>query len=142
MNASNYFEKSLLNYLFGGTAYTPPATYYFALFSASPVAADEVPVVGVELSGLGYARVAVTNNSVNFPALDRDDDTIDSIKVNGVPIQFPAATGNWAYATYWGIYDALSGGNLLVYGELTTAVKAYTNQALQVAAGALTISLA
>lgn len=105
---SNYLENALLDAVLGGPAYSLPATVYVALHSAAPTEST----AGTELTGSGYARVAVTNNSTNWPA------AASGIKSNGAAIAFPVATGDWVAAVGWGILDASSSGNLLYYGSL------------------------
>ena len=59
---------------------------------------------------------------------------------NTAAISFPQPTGNWSDATHYGIYDASTGGNLLVAGALTNDVPAATTGAsVSFAAGALDI---
>ena len=60
---SKYAQPKVLGLIFGNTAYSVPATYYLAAFSTTPT--DQG---GTELSGNGYARVSITNNTTNFPA--------------------------------------------------------------------------
>jgi hypothetical protein len=79
---------------FGGTDFTPPATWYVALLDASDT----------ELSGNGYARVAVTNNTTNFPTPTTGQNSIS------IEVTFPVATGDWTEAVKVGLYTASSGG--------------------------------
>ena len=37
-------------------------------------------------------------------------------------IQFAIATGAWGALTHWAIFDAVTGGNMLLHGDLTTTV--------------------
>ena len=109
--ASNYLENKILDHVIGGSDYTRPATIYFALFTVAPSDAGG----GTEVSGNGYARVAMTNNSTNFPAASGGS------KTNAVAVVFPTATGNWGTVSHYGVFDASSGGNLIVHGAMTTA---------------------
>lgn len=111
MIASDYLENAILDHIFGGGNYTRPATLYFALFTSAPSDAGG----GTEVSGNAYARVAVTNNSTNFPA------ATSGSKSNGTSIAFPTATGSWGTVTHYGVFDAASAGNLLVHGALTAS---------------------
>lgn len=133
MSKTNLMESTILNMVFGGTAYTPPATLYVALFSA--VTDAEAGTV-TELSGSGYARVAVTNNVTNWPAASAGS------KSNGTVITFPTATAAWLDTVSWGIYDAATAGNLLYY--LTTpfvpAKVVQNGDTASFAAGALVIT--
>ena len=115
MNASNYLELGLLDHLLGGPDYTRPATVYFALFTTAPTESAG----GTEVSGGSYARVAVTNNSTNFPAATSPSGV--GTKLNGTAIIFPQSSGSWGTVTHFGIFDAASGGNMLIYGTLTSA---------------------
>lgn len=110
MSKSNYLENKLLDLVFGGTTFTPPATLYIALYTSDPTDAD----TGTEVSGGSYARVAVTNNATNWPAASGGQ------KSNANAITFAQATASWGTVTHVGIRDALTGGNLLYSGPLVT----------------------
>lgn len=115
---SDYLEAAVLNIL-GGTTPTVPATVYVALFTTLPSDSGG----GVEVSGGGYARVAVTNNSTNFPAASGGS------KSNGTLIDFGTATLDWGDVIGWGIFDAASSGNLLWWGQLQGARKVFSGLA-------------
>jgi len=108
---SNYLENEIADHILGGGDFTRPATVYAALFTAGPTDAGG----GTEVSAGGYARVAVTNNGTNFPAAS------GGAKANGAAISFPAASATWGTVTHFALYDAASGGNLLLHGALTTS---------------------
>ena len=114
----------LLNKDFGATDYTPPATWYVGLRSG-----------GTELSGSGYARVAVTNNTTNFPNISTN------IMVNGTAITFPQASADWATADEVALYVASSGGTPKYTGVLDNPVTVRSGQTRQFAAGDLKIKL-
>jgi hypothetical protein len=108
---SVYLSNKVLGLVFGGTAYTPPATLYCALFTTAPTSAG---TGGVEVSGSGYARVAVTNNTTNFPT-----PTTQQVS-NTAVIDFGTPTGSgWGTIVAGGWYDAASGGNLLYSGPFS-----------------------
>jgi hypothetical protein len=112
-----YFSQALLNLYFGGTAYSPPGTLYFALFSVIP----SVSTLGTEATGGGYTRVGVTSNNTNFPNISGTTTTI----ANATIITFPTGTGSGysggANMVAVGVFDASSGGNLLYWGALNVA---------------------
>ncbi len=115
MPATNYLQEALLNQVFGDTAYSTPATLYVALSTTTPA---ENGTGFTEPSGNGYARVPVTNNTTSFP--NATGGTGGSTKNNGAAITFTQSTGTgWGTVTYLGIFDALTGGNLLAYGALS-----------------------
>jgi hypothetical protein len=105
MSLSAYLQNKLLNHAFGGAAYPQPAAIYLALYSTDPTVND----VGTELSGSGYARVAI-NGTVTG--------NVFTMTAN---FEFPAATAAWAPIGWVGIRDALTGGNLLGSTPLSVA---------------------
>jgi hypothetical protein len=59
---------------------------------------------------------------------------------NNGAITFPAPTANWGSVVAFGIFDALSGGNLLFYANLTVAKTVNNGDAApSFAAAALTV---
>jgi hypothetical protein len=104
---SNYLENALLNATLRNTSYTSPATVYAALFTSDPTDAG----TGTECTGTGYARTAIT-----FAAPSGGVTTNSA-----AACEFPQATGDWGTITHFGIFDALTTGNLLYYGALTTS---------------------
>ncbi|MFT4175012.1 MAG: hypothetical protein QM627_00005 [Luteolibacter sp.] len=108
---SDYLENKIADHVFGGGDYTRPATIYVALYTSTPTDSGG----GTELSGGGYARAAVTNNSTNWPTAS------SGLKRNGAAITFPTASTSWGTIVAFGIFDAASGGNLLAWGALDVA---------------------
>ena len=117
---TDYLEKKLLDFVFGNTAYSVPATLYVGLFTVLPA---EDGTGGTEVSGGSYARVAVTNNTTNFPNATGGN---PSTKASGAIFTFPTATANWGDVIGMGIWDASTSGNLLAFNPLTGTSYAYT----------------
>jgi hypothetical protein len=116
---TNFADQSLIQNLFGKTTYTFPTTLYFALSTTTP--AQPVGSLNfTEPSGNAYARVAVTNNTTNFVEVSSPP-TDGYEQANGTAITFPTATGSWGTVTYFGVYDALTSGNCIGFGALTTS---------------------
>lgn len=111
-SATDYTEAKVLDYLFGAVSFTPPATYYLALFTAAPSDAGG----GTEVAGGAYARVSIINNLTNWPAASGDPTT----KSNGNPITFPEATASWGTPTHFGVFDAATLGTLRFWGAITS----------------------
>lgn len=109
---TDYLEDKIIGHIFRGASYTAPGTLYVGLFTAAPGEAGG----GTEVSGGGYARVGVANSSAEWAATSGGNGTTSNINA----ITFPAPTASWGQATHWGIFDAATGGNLLVYAALTT----------------------
>ncbi|MFZ2641000.1 MAG: hypothetical protein WA117_08410 [Verrucomicrobiia bacterium] len=108
---SNYLENKVLNHLLGSVTYSAPATLYLALFTAAPTDAGG----GTEVTGGSYARVAVENNTTNFPTVT------NGVKTNGAQITFPQATASWLTVVAVGLFDAATNGNLLYWADLSTS---------------------
>jgi hypothetical protein len=132
MSKSNYLEDEILDHVLGGGDYTRPATVYVSLHSADPGETG-----ANELTGNGYARVAVTNNATNWPAAS------GGVKSNGTAITFAAAvTADWASATHFGIWDddGSPAGNPLFLGALTTPKTVQVGDTASFAVGELDIT--
>jgi hypothetical protein len=125
---TNYLELALLNHTFGASTFTPPATLYLAAFTVAPTDSTG----GTECSGGSYARVAVTNNTTNFPSANP--------KLNGTSISFPQASAGWGTVVAVAWMDAASAGNMLTYTVLDTSKDITTGDTLNLAAGSLSYS--
>lgn len=124
---SDYLENKVLDHILGTTAYTMPTTVYVGLSTAS--FADDNS--GTELSGNGYARVSATFSAASGGTTD-----------NSAAIEFSAATGSWGSVSHFGIFDASTGGNLLIHGAFTTAKTVAANDILKIATGDLDVTAA
>ncbi len=134
MSFSKKLRNDILNHIFGNTALTLPSSLYVGLHvGGSAPSADGTGVV--EPTGNGYARVAVTRNTTNFPA-----STNSEIK-NGAVITFPKATGNWGTVTHYAIFDALTGGNVLDVGDVPTDKAVGADDTPSIGVNGLTITL-
>lgn len=125
MSFSNFLETEILDHVFGGNAYTAPATLYLALYTAAPSDTGG----GTEVSGASYARQSA--------AMTVSGDTATT----SASVEFPAAGGSWGTVTHVGVFDALSGGNLLAYGALTASKAIDTGDIFRIPAGSLDITL-
>ena len=112
---TDFFESGILNQVFRGISLTLPSTgVYIGLTSGVPTEGDSA---SDELSGNAYARKHVATGQWFAPT---SDGTGHNVR-NNAAIDFPTATGgNWGYASGVIITDALSGGNVLMKGALTT----------------------
>lgn len=127
---SNYAENVAINYLLNASAVTRPTAWYVGLFSDAAGATSDQP--GTELTtgtAAGYARQTVTFNTA----------TTGTCQNTNTPTF--TATGAWPTVNYIGVYDALTVGNLLFWGALTTSKTLATNDQLQFAANNISISL-
>jgi hypothetical protein len=129
-----YLSQKFLNWLFNSGAFTQPTNLYLALFSIAPT----ISTTGTEATGSAYARVTIACNTTNWPTISGSTTTVTS----GAAFTFPTATGNWSSSsnqTDAGLWDAASTGNLLYWGDLTTAKPVLNGDTASFASGAVTV---
>lgn len=105
--ASDYLEDILFNWYFRGVAHTPPATFYVGLFTAAPTDAGG----GTEVTGGGYARAAITRATGSWTAASGGNGSGTNVSA----LSYGTTTGVWGTVVAFGIFDAASSGNLLVW---------------------------
>ncbi len=125
MSFTNFLETEILDHVFAGSAYTAPTTLYLALYTAAPGETGG----GTELSGSAYAR-----QSVAFT-------TTGNTTSNSAAVEFPTASGAWGTVTHIGVFDALTGGNLMAYATLTVSKTIDSGDVFRVPTGDLDITL-
>lgn len=92
----------------------PKRALFVALFTAAPGETGG----GTEVSGGGYARVKSIPADANWTAITqvagkgRTDNAVDLV--------FPAPTANWGTITHMAIFSRATGGDMIMYGALTT----------------------
>jgi hypothetical protein len=123
---SNFLENALINATLRNTTYTSPASVYVGLFTTDPTD----PGSGTEVSGGSYARVVAT-----FTA------PTDGVSPTNADVQFAQCTLTWGTVTHFGIFDALTSGNLLYHGSLTSSKTIETGDVFKIASGNLTVTL-
>lgn len=129
-----YLVHKWLDYVFGNTAYTPPATVYVELFTTAPTDYN-VGTGGTAVSGGSYARASVTNNTTNFA------NAASRSKATGADVTFATPSAGWGTVTAFGLYDASTGGNWLGGGDLTTSKTINSGDTVKFNTGSLTISI-
>jgi hypothetical protein len=129
MSKSNYLELELLDHALGTGAFTMPTAQHLALHTANP---DE-DGSGAELSGTGYARIAVDFNAASGASGTATGPTAVKEFTN-------SGGGAWDQVTHFGVWDASTSGNLLYYGALTTAKTIAGGDTLRFTAGSISIS--
>ena len=123
---SDFLENALINATLRNTTYTSPTNVYVGLFTTDPT--DDGS--GTEVSGGSYARVIAT-----FAAPS------NGVSVTNADVQFAQATATWGTVTHFGIFDALTTGNLLYHGSLTASKTIETGDVFKITAGNLTVTL-
>ena len=113
---TNYVEDEILDHILGKTAIYTMVAVHVALSTTTPT---EAGGNFTEPSGNGYARK--TTAGADWTA------SSNGVTSNATSLAFPQATGTWGTVTHFGIYDASTAGNLLMWGALGTS-KAIGNQ--------------
>jgi hypothetical protein len=129
-------ERAILNHVFTDPAWTPAATLYLGLSSTTPTDAG---TNFTEPASGSYARVSTT--ATDWAAASG---TAPATKANSAVKIFPTATGDWLSGvnlTYFGLFEALSGGTPIVFGLLVTPKAVLSGDTAQFGAGALIIRL-
>lgn len=115
MSASDFLEGEIGKHLLRTGSWTKPAAIYVALFTTIP---NDAGSGGVEVTGSGYARIQHGPLDTKWAAPVAGNGVFANIGV----VQFGAPTTNWGTVTAFGLYDAVTGGNLLAKGSLATNV--------------------
>lgn len=128
---SDFLENKLIDWLFRGQAFgvtgasagagSGPTTLWLALFTTIP---SDANVGGVEVSGGSYARISIASSLANWAGTQSAGSIVASTGASGttsnnVALAFVAPTANWGTIKGFGLYDASTGGNLIVIGTLT-----------------------
>jgi len=135
---SDYLENKILDHVLNNgraLTYTPPTTLYIALFTAVGGLEDNVEGSQTEVSGGSYARQSLDGSANYF------DVTAAGATSNHGDIEFPVTTGDWGTITHVAIMDALTSGNVLIWGELTSSKIIETGDQFKFTAGNLDITL-
>ena len=127
MSLSNSFETSTLTWLLttGSPSPARPTAWYLALYTVAPTDTGG----GTEVSGTAYVRKAATFTVSGNTAS------------NNAAVEWPTAGGSWGTVVAVGVFDALSGGNLIAYGALTTNKTIDTGDVFRIPSGDLDITL-
>jgi hypothetical protein len=118
---TDYLENKLADHLFRTATFAKPSVLAVALYTAAPGETGG----GTEVSGGGYARVANNPQDSNWNGTHGTTSGASSgsggVVSNAGTLTFPTPTASWGTVTHFGLFDATTGGNLLVYGALTAS---------------------
>lgn len=126
---SDFAEKLVLDWLLTAGAATRPSGRFLALYTAAPSDSGG----GTEVSTGGYTRQSVTFNAASTPGGSTS---------NSAAVSFTASGAAYGTVTHVGIFDAVSGGNLLWHGAMTTQRTVNDGDTLEFAAGSIVATLA
>lgn len=137
---SDYAENKLLDSIFRGVSFSP-ANLYLALFTqgdgleANNIAGSvEVKPTDASGAATSYARIKVNDQGGYVAA-------VNGVTSNAQNLEFPTATGDWNTITHTALMDAPTGGNVIIWGEITNPRDIYAGDAVRVRAGANIITL-
>lgn len=123
-NLTNYLENKLLDHFLGTTTYTKPSSVYVGLYTVAPSDSS----AGTEVTGGSYARQAAAFSAASGGATSNSA----NLDFTGMPACTVVAIG---------ISDALSSGNLLLWGTLSSNKSLDSGDTLRISAGDLDISI-
>ena len=125
---SHSYSDAVLGVLNGNDL--PGVTPFVALFSVVP---GDDGSAGMELTGSGYARQAITFGAPG-PATGNAEQVTNSNN-----IQFGPAAADWLQAVAFGIFDAQTNGNLLYWNTLAVPKTVQQGDFGQFAPGSLVV---
>ena len=108
MPSSNYLRGKVIDLAFRGVAYTPPSTIYVSLHTSDPTGAG---LTATEVSASWYARQVITFATQTTAGQTSNSNTVT----------YPGVTGSAVTVTNFGIWDALTLGNMLESGALSSS---------------------
>lgn len=119
---SDFLENKFIDHLFRNRSYTVPSTIYVGLYTAAPSDSGG----GTEVTGGSYARVLVGPSDSAWQSTQGTTTAVASSGTggntsNGSTITFPTPSANWGTVTHFGVFDASTSGNLLIWGALTAS---------------------
>jgi len=126
---SDHAEALLLDWLMTTGTATRPTAWYVALYTAAPSDSGG----GTEVSGSGYARQSVTFDAASSPG---------GTTSNTGAVSFTASGGSFGTVTHIGIFDAVSGGNLLWHGAMTASKTVADGDTLEFSIGNIDLTIA
>jgi len=116
---SDYLENQVIESFLRGAA------VYIALFTVSPSDAGG----GTEVTGGSYARTLIAF-----------DPAVAGSTSNSSQVTFPTSTAAWGTVVAFAIFDAITGGNMLYWGDITPNKTVDSGDTARFATGGLTIS--
>lgn len=128
---SDYLENQVLNHCLGDGAFAMPAAVYLALCTVVPTDASTGSTI-TEANYTGYARKQIAAADLAAAA--------SGSKTNSAIITFADCTAGTSTVIGFAICDALTLGNILYWGTVTSKVIDTANTPATVAAGGLVVT--
>lgn len=125
---SDYLENKLIDHILRTATFAKPAAIYVALFTA--LVTDAGGGTEVSTVGTGYGRIQSGPSDTDWFASQGGTSGASSgtggFTENATEVTFGTPTGNWGTVVGWGLYDAVTAGNLLIHAPLSVS-KAVNN---------------
>ena len=130
---SDYLEDLIRGWFKGSAFATAPTNTYIGLFTAAPSDSGG----GTEVSGNAYARQAIAAAAWTSGAAGSGQIQ------NTNAITFPAANpSGWGTVTHFGVFDAVTVGNLLMWAALGASKTVAALDVVQFGVGTLSLTFA
>lgn len=127
---TTYFLNCIMGNVFGtDTSPAIPTNYYLGLSKTAPTLSGSNVT---EPSDSAYHRVSIK------PALS---EPTNGIITNTTEVSLPESTVDWGTCTHFVIYDAQSGGNLLMYNTLDKSRTIQSETQMSFKVGGITLTL-
>lgn len=137
MAFSQYLADKILIWIKGTTFPTALSTVYISLHSGDPGTAGANNNVQLTITGSANRTSVATSTFSTVGAATGGGFQI----TNNSSVQITTNAAGSATVTYFGVWDAVTGGNFLASGQLTTSVDVVGGDTVQFNAGALAIRL-
>lgn len=129
MNTTHFLNRVMGNVFNVNTNPGLPTNYYIGLSTSAPnVSGGNV----TEPTGGDYARVQLSSLAASGTA---------GVVTNNAAVSFPESSAAWGTMTHFVIFDASTGGNLLMYDTLSTARAVEANTIVTIKTNSLTLTL-
>lgn len=144
--ATNYVEDKVLNAItsngsvnFATGGVVLGSGTYIGLFTGAPT--DSGGGTEVVSSSTGYTRVQ-TGSAISGGGLQGKFNNVSGGTIsNDAEIIWELSTADWGNITAVGLFDSATGGNLLVYGNLSSTVEMLNGDTFKIPLGGFTVSM-
>lgn len=139
---SNYLENKIVDATLRGQAFPTITNTYLALFTVTPSDAGG----GTEVTGNNYGRATIVSSLANWAGTQGAGTTSASSGATGTTsnnavVTFATPSGSWGTVVAFGLFDAVSGGNLLFWGGLSASKLIQSGDAVTVQAAQFQIQI-
>lgn len=136
---SNYTEENVIQSTLRGAAFPVPSGIYLALFTADPTDAN---VNANEVSTASLPAYVRQDTAAGGAISSGWTSPANGVSSNAKAITFPANNGTATVtATHLGLYDAITGGNLLYHSSLVLPKSLLVGDVVSFGIGAISITL-